>query len=275
MEDFFGPSGRLAQTLEGFEPRAGQETLADAVADALERERHLLAEAGTGTGKSLAYLIPALESGRRVVVATATKALQRQLLDQDVPAAAAALGREVDCALLKGRDNYLCRRSLDGLALLGGAGALFRSAEDAAQYDELRGWIETTEAGDRAELTLEPRASLWSELAVGGDRCLGRRCPARASCFSEAARARAADAELVVTNHALYLADIAVRRRTGDAGVLPAHDAVVFDEAHRLEDAAAVLVRRAGIRSRATPALPGRRALGEGAERNRTGAPPG
>jgi ATP-dependent DNA helicase DinG len=242
MQEIFGPGGTLEATLPGFEPRPGQAALAEAVADALAGRGNLLAEAGTGTGKSLAYLIPALASGKRVVVATATKALQEQLLAKDVPTAAAALGRDARCELLKGRDNYLCRRSLDGLALLGGsAGALFRSAEDAEQYEELRGWIETTATGDRAELPIEPRPSLWSELAVGGDRCLGRRCPVRGACFSEAARSRAAEAELVITNHALYLADTALRARLGGAegGVLPEHDAVVFDEAHRLEDAAA------------------------------------
>lgn len=240
MESYFGLGGRLEATLAGFEARAGQEALASAVVAALDDGRHLLAEAGTGTGKSLAYLLPALASGRRVVVATATKALQQQLLDKDVPAAAAALGRDVRCELLKGRDNYLCRRSLDGLALLGpSAGALFRSSEDAEQYTELYPWIESTVTGDRAELPFEPRPSLWSELAVGGDRCLGRRCAVRASCFSEGARARAAEAELVITNHALYLADTALRAELGGEGVLPEHDAVIFDEAHRLEEAAA------------------------------------
>jgi ATP-dependent DNA helicase DinG len=242
VDDVFGPEGRLALALAGFEPRAEQAVLADAVARALETGEHLLAEAGTGTGKSLAYVVPALDSGKRVVVATATKALQQQLLMQDVPAAAAALGREVNCALLKGRDNYLCRRSLDGLELLGPeAGALFRTAEDVEQYGRLRGWIETTQTGDRAELPFEPSQSVWAELAVGGERCLGRRCAARGVCFSEAARERAADAELVITNHALYLADMALRARAGatDAGVLSEHDAVIFDEAHRLEEAAA------------------------------------
>lgn len=238
----FGPGGRLALALPGFEPRAEQLALAEAVARALATGEHLLAEAGTGTGKSLAYLVPALESGKRVVVATATKALQQQLLAKDVPVAATALGREVDCALLKGRDNYLCRRSLDGLALLGSeAGALFRSAADAEQFAALHGWLETTETGDRAELPFEPSPTLWAELAVGSDRCLGRRCPVRRSCFSEAARKRASSAQLVITNHALYLADTALRLRAGgeDAGVLPEHEAVVIDEAHRLEDAAA------------------------------------
>jgi ATP-dependent DNA helicase DinG len=240
VEAIFGPGGRLAAALAGFEPRAEQQALAEAVEHSLANGEHLLAEAGTGTGKSLAYVIPALASGRRVVVATATKALQQQLLANDVPAAASAVGRTVDCALLKGRDNYLCRRSLQGLELLGPeAGALFRTSEDAAQFAELHGWIDATETGDRAELPFEPTASLWSELAVGADRCLGRRCPVRGSCFSEAARERAADAELVITNHALYLADIAMRsRRGGEGGVLPEHDAVVFDEAHRLEEAA-------------------------------------
>ena len=235
MRAFFGPGGRLAASLPGFESRGEQAALAQEVADALERGEHLLAEAGTGIGKSLAYLIPALASGQRVVVATATKALQEQLLTKDVPAASAALGRDVDVAVLKGRQNYLCRKSLHMLAL-----PLFRSAEDAAEYERLQDWIATTESGDRAELPFEPRPTLWAEVAVGADRCVGRRCPFLSTCFSERARARAQEAELVVANHALYFADLALRAMTGDgAGVLPEHDAVIFDEAHRLEESAA------------------------------------
>src|SRR5918999_236919 len=236
MDDYFGPSGRLAATLPGYEPRGGQAALAEAVAEALRAGEHLLAEAGTGTGKSLAYLVPALASGQRVVVATATKALQEQLLTKDVPAAALALGREVEVAVLKGRQNYLCRKSLGGVDELGG---LFRAEADAADYERLRDWIETTETGDRAELVFEPSATLWGELSVGADRCVGRRCPHLSACFSEAARERAGHAELVIANHALYFADVAVRARTDGAGILPDHDAVVFDEAHRLEEAAA------------------------------------
>jgi ATP-dependent DNA helicase DinG len=240
MRTYFGPGGRLAAALPGFEPRDEQAALAQEVAEALEAHGHLLAEAGTGTGKSLAYLIPALVSGRRVVVATATKALQEQLLTKDIPAAARALGRPVRCAVLKGRQNYLCRRSVHGVELLGAsAGALFRTAEDAREFERLRDWIGATESGDRAELAFEPRATLWAELAVGPDRCAGRRCAFLGTCFSELARARAAEAELVVANHALYFADLAVRSRSDGSGVLPDHDAVVFDEAHRLEDAAA------------------------------------
>jgi ATP-dependent DNA helicase DinG len=236
VDDFFGPSGRLAAALPGFEPRGGQAGLAQAVADALEGDEHLLAEAGTGTGKSLAYLVPALVSGKRVVVATATKALQEQLLTKDVPAAAAALGRNVRVAVLKGRQNYLCRKSLAGVDQLGG---LFRTSDDAAAYERLGDWIERTETGDRAELSFEPSTTLWAELSVGADRCAGRRCPFIGSCYAEAARGRAAEAELVIANHALYFADLALRQRTDGAGVLPEHDAVVFDEAHRLEEAAA------------------------------------
>jgi ATP-dependent DNA helicase DinG len=236
MDAFFGPGGRLAGALAGFEPRAEQEALAAEVADALENADHLVAEAGTGTGKSLAYLLPALQSGQRVVVATATKALQEQLLTKDVPAAATALGRNVRVAVLKGRQNYLCRKSLQGVDQLGG---LFRTAEDAADFERLRDWVETTETGDRAELEFEPSASLWAELSVGPDRCAGRRCPLFGSCYAERARERAGEAELVIANHALYFADLALRTRSDGAAVLPEHDAVVFDEAHRLEDAAA------------------------------------
>jgi ATP-dependent DNA helicase DinG len=236
VERFFGPGGALAATLTAFEPRAEQAELAGAIAEALGAREHLLAEAGTGTGKSLAYLVPALDSGLRVVVSTATKALQEQLLTNDVPIAAAALGREVTVAVLKGRQNYVCRNALHGFELLGAE--LFARAEDAAGFESMRPWLEETETGDRAELHFEPSDSLWGELAVGSDRCLGRRCSFQSVCFSEAARERAAHADLVIVNHALYFADLGVRQRVDGAGVLPEHDAVIFDEAHRLEETA-------------------------------------
>jgi ATP-dependent DNA helicase DinG len=237
VERFFGPAGRLELVLPGYEARPEQAALAGEVEGALELGEHLLAEAGTGTGKSLAYLIPALDSGRRVVVSTATKALQQQLLTKDVPIAAAALGRDVDVVVLKGRQNYLCRNALQGFALLGGQ--LFPRAEDAAAFDAMRDWIDATETGDRAELDVEPPDAVWAEIAVGADRCLGRRCAFSSSCFSEAARERASHAELIVVNHALYFADLGLRSRTDSPAVLPEHDAVVFDEAHRLEESAA------------------------------------
>lgn len=237
MEGFFEPGGRLERVLPGYEARPEQAALAAEVEAALASGQHLLAEAGTGTGKSLAYLIPALDSGQRVVVSTATKALQQQLLGKDVPAAADALGREVQVAVLKGRQNYLCRHALQGFELLGGQ--LFTRTEDAAAFDEMRGWIDGTETGDRAELEVEPPDAVWAEIAVGADRCLGRRCMFASLCFSEAARERASHAELIIVNHALYFADLGLRSRTDAPAVLPEHDAVVFDEAHRLEESAA------------------------------------
>jgi ATP-dependent DNA helicase DinG len=242
VQHVFGPGGSLAAALTAFEPRAEQAALAGAVERALATGEHLLAEAGTGTGKSLAYLIPALESGRRVVVATATKALQEQLLAQDVPAAVRALGREVRVAVLKGRQNYVCRKQLQGFGPM-----LLRSTRDEEAFEALQPWLAETETGDRAELPIEPSDALWAELAVGSDRCAGRRCPFHGACFAEAARTRAGEAELVIGNHALYFADLAA-----GGGVLPEHDAVVFDEAHRLEETAATWlggrVSRAGLR---------------------------
>jgi ATP-dependent DNA helicase DinG len=242
VHDAFRPGGALAATLPRFEPRAEQAALAGAVERALATGEHLVAEAGTGTGKSLAYLLPALESGQRVVVATATKALQEQLLTNEVPAAARALGRDVDVAVLKGRQNYVCRKQLQSFGPM-----LLRDPRDEAAYEAIEPWLGATETGDRAELELEPSDPLWAELAVGPDRCAGRRCPFLSSCFSEAAKARAAEAELVIANHALYFAHIAA-----GGGVLPEHDAVVFDEAHRLEESAASWlggrVSRAGLR---------------------------
>lgn len=235
MDGVFGPGGTLAEVLAAYEARAEQAELAAAVAEAIEEGAHLLAEAGTGTGKSLAYLVPALDSGRRVVVATATKALQEQLLTKDVPLAARVLGREVDVVVLKGRQNYLCRRLLHGFELLGSA--LLPRDEDAAAFDAMRPWTEQTETGDRAELAFEPTDALWAELAVGADRCLGRRCAFVGTCFAEAARRRAREADLVIVNHALYFADLGLREQA-DTSILPEHEAVVFDEAHRLEEAA-------------------------------------
>jgi ATP-dependent DNA helicase DinG len=242
MEEVFGPGGALAHALADYEPRREQAALAASVEHALATGEHLVAEAGTGVGKSLAYLVPALESGRRVVVATATKALQQQLLSKDVPIAAAAVGRTVRVEVLKGRANYLCRRQLQGFQPF-----LLADGRDARAWEAMQGWLDATETGDRAELALEPTEAFWAELAVGPDRCSGRRCPFVSVCFAEAARERAASADLVIVNHALYFAHIA-----SGGGVLPEHDAVIFDEAHRLEESAASWlggrVSRTGLR---------------------------
>src|SRR5713101_5214145 len=151
MHEAFAPGGALARALPDFEARREQAALAAAVELALATGEHLVAEAGTGTGKSLAYLIPALESGQRVVVATATKALQEQLLANEVPAAARALGREVRVAVLKGRQNYLCRKQLQSFGPM-----LLRDARDEDAFEALQPWLVATGTGDRAELPLEP-----------------------------------------------------------------------------------------------------------------------
>src|SRR6185437_1179611 len=229
MKDVFASGGTLERVLPGYEQRPEQAALADEVRRALAYGDHLVAEAGTGVGKSLAYLVPAIESGQRVVVATATKALQEQLLRKDVPLAAAAVGREVKVAVVKGRQNYLCRRQLQGFQPF-----LLAEGRDALAWEAMQRWLDETETGDRAELEVEPSEALWAELAVGADRCGGRRCPFVGACFSEAARERASESDLVIVNHALYFAHLAA-----GGGVLPDHDAVVFDEAHRLEESAA------------------------------------
>jgi ATP-dependent DNA helicase DinG len=246
-EQFLTQGGALERALADaggpvFEARREQAALAAAVERALATGEHLVAEAGTGVGKSLAYLVPALQSGLRVVVATATKALQEQLLAKDVPVAAAVVGRPVNVRVLKGRANYLCRRQLQGFQPF-----LMAEGRDARAWEAMQDWLETTETGDRAELTVEPSDALWAEVAVGPDRCGGRRCPFVSACFAEAARERAAEADLVIVNHALYFAHVA-----SGGGVLPEHDAVVFDEGHRLEESAAAWlggrVSRAGLK---------------------------
>ena len=226
----------LATALAGVphaQERAGQRDMAVAVDAALRRREHLLVQAGTGTGKSLAYLVPALASGRRVVVATATKALQAQLVDKDLPRLVAALarplGRTPTYALAKGRSNYLCLQQVHG-----GPGAvdepegLFETEPSglAQQVLRLRAWADETTTGDRDEAPpVSERA--WRQVSVSARDCLGRRCPDLVDCFAEHAREAAKEADVVVANHAL----LALHVFTG-VSVLPDHDAVVLDEAH-------------------------------------------
>ena len=244
------PAALFRQPFPASRPGPSRLRCAAAVAEALASGEHLVAEAGTGTGKSLAYVLPALVSGRTVVVATATKALQEQLLAKDVPAAARALGREVTVAVLKGRQNYLCRRQLQSFGPM-----LLRDPRDEQAYEALQPWIAETETGDRAELPFEPSEALWAELAVGSDRCSGRRCPLLSNCFAEAARTRAAEAELVIANHALYFADIAA-----GGGVLPDHDAVDLRRGPPARGDSRDLARRPGLARRAAPPGARRRA---------------
>jgi ATP-dependent DNA helicase DinG len=240
----------------GGEDRPGQLTMAEAVGRAIEERRHLVVGAGTGTGKSLAYLVPAVVSGRSVVVATATRALQDQLATKDLPLVAASLGaqRTVTFAVLKGRSNYLCRQraaevggaeheGLSGMALfdadaspgMAGSGPAADTVDLGRLGGQLRrliAWAETSPTGDRAELDFEPTARAWSALSVSARECPGAfRCPSGTICFAEKARERAAAADVVVVNTHLYATHVA-----SDGAVLPEHDIVVLDEAHAVED---------------------------------------
>lgn len=223
-----GPGGNLARALAGFEDRPEQRRMADAVAAAIDDERPLLVEAGTGTGKTLAYLVPAALSGKRVVVSTGTRALQEQLIAQDLPLAEAALGRPIKAAVLKGVSNYLCRRKASALEL--------QLALDA-ELEAIRDWMLWTETGDRAEMGAFGTDSPWWELVTTSPEArLGPKCPHHEQCFVTRARRAADKAEIVIVNHHLFFADLALRGSTPGGRVLPDYDAVVFDEAHLLED---------------------------------------
>ena len=219
----------------GGEARQGQLTMAGAIAAAIASGRHLSVAAGTGTGKSLAYVVPAVLSGKHVVVATATKALQDQLAAKDIPLVRAGL-RPFTSAVLKGRSNYLCLQRLNESRLAGVQGSL--EGDDRAtgkRAEEVRRifeWAETTATGDRAELDAEPDQRLWATFSVTADECPGAfRCPSGAECFAERARAEAMAADIVVVNQHLLGADLA-----SDGAVLPEHGVLIVDEAHALED---------------------------------------
>ncbi len=218
----------------GGEERPGQQAMARAIEAAIGSGRHLLVQAGTGTGKSLAYLVPAALSGRPVVVATATKALQDQLVGKDLPFVAEHLGRDLTYAVLKGRSNYVCRQRLGEIDAAGQQLALDGLADRApeAELKAVRTWAATTPSGDRAELDFEPAPATWSAVSVGARECPGaQRCPKGDTCFTEMARRAAGEADVIVVNLHLY----GLHLETGGA-VLPEHDLVIIDEAHQLED---------------------------------------
>jgi len=232
----------VAKLPSGGEPRPGQVEMVEAVASAVEQQRHLVVQAGTGTGKSLGYLVPCIVTGQRTVVATATKALQDQLAGKDLPFLAEHLGIPFEVAVLKGRSNYLCKQRLaevfpgddpgDQPSLDLDVGAISGLGQE---LHLLRAWAAKSPTGDRSELDFEPRARAWSQLSVTAVECPGaRKCPKGDVCFAEIARQRAADADVIVVNTALYGMHLA-----SDGYLLPEHDVVVFDEAHELEDVAA------------------------------------
>ena len=221
----------------GGEARAGQRQMAEAVRLGIAERKHVAVQAGTGTGKTLAYLVPAILSERPTIVATATKALQDQLAGKDLPFLQQHLRHRFEWALLKGRSNYLCMQRLDELLEAGrdeGQMALDGVAERAPAEEllHLSDWAATTESGDRAELDVEPSERAWAALSVSAQECPGAaRCPSGAVCFAEAARQRAQEADVVVVNLHLYGLDLAM-----DGVLLPDHELAIIDEAHQLED---------------------------------------
>jgi ATP-dependent DNA helicase DinG len=227
--------GPLAERLPGYRPRPGQQHLAQTIAAAMADRATLIAEAGTGTGKTYAYLVPALLSGERVIISTGTRALQDQLFHRDLPRVRAALGAPVRTALLKGRANYLCRYRLEQAR---GDGR-FASRELAAQFQRVVAWGNRTASGDLAELADLPEDSpLWPQVTSTAENCLGGECPFWSECFVAKARAEAQAADIVVVNHHLLLADLAIKQE-GFGEILPGASAFVLDEAHQLPELAA------------------------------------
>ncbi len=233
MQEFFGSGGILEQRLEDYEFRPSQVRMAEAVHHALEQQNHVIIEAGTGTGKTLAYLLPALVYGRRILVSTGTKTLQDQIFYKDIPLLESVVGRPIRAAYLKGRNNYLCRLKLETQHAEG----LF-SPRQLRTFQSILDWAKETETGDRAELgMIGDDADLWSRLDARRDRCLGTKCQDYERCFLTAMRQKAMEADIVVVNHHLFFADLAIRE-SDVAAILPDYGAVIFDEAHELEDIA-------------------------------------
>ncbi len=261
LHSFFGPGGVLSRTHPAYEFRRGQLAMAQAIEQALAERRHLIVEAGTGTGKTLAYLVPVLRSGKRVIISTGTKTLQEQLFFKDVPfleealfrspaGTASASGRKRPAQLsgsappglrvcyMKGRANYLCRKKLYELA----NAPILTGLEEVDHYRAISEWEKTTGTGDRAELARLPESSqLWPRLDARSENCLGAKCQQWERCFITEMRRRAAESDVVIVNHHLFFADLAVKQAAEDApdaGVLPEAGVVIFDEAHELEDVA-------------------------------------
>jgi len=234
MEDIFGAGGLLEKSHPGYEFRSSQLEMAKMVDEAFQKKQHSIIEAGTGTGKTLAYLIPAIRSGRRVVISTATKSLQEQLFNKDVPFLQKHFAPNLKAALMKGRNNFLCRtkvNQIDGKAVLKGI-------DEVDWFSQIRDWGKLTETGDRSELTFLPDdAELWHRIDARSDLCTGQKCADFSRCFITAMHQRAQEADLIIVNHHLFFADLAIRQ--DDFGsILPEYSAVVFDEAHEIEDVA-------------------------------------
>ena len=238
MQQIFSPNGLIAKAHPEYEHRPGQIEMAEAVLRAFEQKHHLIVEAGTGTGKTLAYLVPAIAaacgSGARIVISTGTKNLQEQLMDKDIPFLQDVLPAKFRAAVMKGRNNYACLHRIkraESTPVLDGL-------DQVDQFDEVFRWVTKTETGDRAELSnLPENLPFWRHIDARSDTCLGQKCPDYDPCFITRMRQRSLDADVVVVNHHLFFADLALRNGAYGA-VLPDYAAVILDEAHQIEDVA-------------------------------------
>jgi len=239
MEEIFGRGGLIARAHPDYEYRPGQIEMAGAVLRAFEERRHLVVEAGTGTGKTLAYLVPAIAAatarGARVVVSTGTKNLQEQLMEKDIPFLQRVLPKKFTAAYMKGRGNYACLQRIKRAE----QSPILEGLDDIDYFDTVRRWARDSQTGDRAELTeLPENLSFWRHIDARSETCLGQKCPEYDPCFVTRMRQRAQDADIVIVNHHLFFADLALRG--GEYGqVIPDYSAVIFDEAHQIEDVAA------------------------------------
>jgi ATP-dependent DNA helicase DinG len=233
---FFRAGGTLSKWHPAYEYREGQVAMAEAVESALAENRHLIVEAGTGTGKTLAYLVPALLSGKRIVVSTGTKNLQEQLFFKDVPFLQKHFPRPLRVCYMKGRNNYACRQKIYDAANQ----PILSGLEELADFEIIRAWEPTTEFGDRAELkTLPESSTAWAKVDARADMCTGQKCPNFERCFLTAMHQRALESDIIIVNHHLFFADLALKDENYEGGILPEYHAVVFDEAHEIEDVAA------------------------------------
>jgi ATP-dependent DNA helicase DinG len=234
IEGIFGPGGLLEKRHTGYEFRPSQLGMAEIVEGAFQKQQHVVIEAGTGTGKTLAYLIPAIRSGRRVVISTATKSLQEQLFQKDVPFLQKHFAPNLKVALMKGRSNFLCRQKVHQMV----GQPVLKGIDEVDWFSQIRDWEKLSETGDRSELTFLPDdAELWHRIDARSDLCTGQKCAEFQSCFITAMHQRAQEADLIIVNHHLFFADLAIRQ--DDFGsILPEYSAVIFDEAHEIEDVA-------------------------------------
>jgi ATP-dependent DNA helicase DinG len=234
IEEIFGAGGLLEKRHPGYEFRGSQLGMAQIADDAFQKHQHVVIEAGTGTGKTLAYLIPAIRSGRRVVISTATKSLQEQLFQKDVPFLQKHFAPNLKAALMKGRSNFLCREKVHQMV----GQPVLKGIDEVDWFAQIKDWEKLTETGDRSELTFLPDdAELWHRIDARSDLCTGKKCAEFQNCFITAMHQRAQEADLIIVNHALFFADLAIRK--DDFGsILPEYSAVVFDEAHEIEDVA-------------------------------------